>query len=239
MRPAIALDSSNNIHVAWTDNTPGQFEIYYKKSTDGGSTWVNKRLSWNPGISGYPSIDAISSTHVHIVWFDESPGNWEIFHKMSQDGGVSWLTKRLTWNPTDSSAPTIAVKSTDIIHIVWENKNSGNWELFHKKSENGGTSWATQRLTWNPGDSKRPEIKMGSLGNVHVVWDDNTTGGRDIYYKRSTDQGSHWNTMQLTDTSDNSWFPDIAVDSSGAIHIVWDDRRHVANSEIYYIKGIQ
>lgn len=29
--PAIAMDSSNSIHLVWTDFTPGNYEIYYKK----------------------------------------------------------------------------------------------------------------------------------------------------------------------------------------------------------------
>jgi hypothetical protein len=29
--PAIAADSSDDLHVVWSDNTPGNFEIYYKK----------------------------------------------------------------------------------------------------------------------------------------------------------------------------------------------------------------
>jgi hypothetical protein len=27
----IAVDSNNHIHVVWSDETPGNFEIYYKK----------------------------------------------------------------------------------------------------------------------------------------------------------------------------------------------------------------
>jgi hypothetical protein len=38
--PAIATDSKNGIHVVWNDNTPGHFEVYYKKSADGGATWT-------------------------------------------------------------------------------------------------------------------------------------------------------------------------------------------------------
>jgi hypothetical protein len=33
-KPSIAVDSSGNPHVVWRDNTPGNFEIYYKKWTD-------------------------------------------------------------------------------------------------------------------------------------------------------------------------------------------------------------
>jgi len=32
--PAIAVQSANKLHVVWEDNTTGNFELYYKKSTD-------------------------------------------------------------------------------------------------------------------------------------------------------------------------------------------------------------
>jgi hypothetical protein len=30
MNPAMAIDSSDTIHVVWNDDTPGNTEIYYK-----------------------------------------------------------------------------------------------------------------------------------------------------------------------------------------------------------------
>jgi hypothetical protein len=48
--PAIAVDSSGRIHLAWQDNTPGNYEIYYKKSTDGGLNWTtSQRLTFTSG----------------------------------------------------------------------------------------------------------------------------------------------------------------------------------------------
>jgi hypothetical protein len=38
LHPAIAANGSN-IYVVWEDYTPGSYEIYFKKSDDGGATW--------------------------------------------------------------------------------------------------------------------------------------------------------------------------------------------------------
>ncbi len=58
----------------------GNEEIYYKKSTDGGTTWKQKRLTWNSGESILPVIAVDSSGNFHVVWEDDSPGNDEIFY---------------------------------------------------------------------------------------------------------------------------------------------------------------
>jgi len=40
------------------------------------------------------------------------------------------------------------------------------------------------RITWNSGGSYRPAIAIDSSSNIHVVWDDDTPGNDEIYYKK-------------------------------------------------------
>ena len=82
------------IHLVWFDDTPGNREIYYTKSTNGGTSWTTKRLTYNTGESDYPNIAITSNDHIHMVWHDDTPGSREIYHKKSTNGGVSWTTKR-------------------------------------------------------------------------------------------------------------------------------------------------
>jgi hypothetical protein len=80
--PDIAIDSNNVIHVVWYDNRPGNNEIYYKNSSDGGTTWMaSEKLTWNSGDSGWPDIAADPSGNLHLVWYDDTPGNREIFYR--------------------------------------------------------------------------------------------------------------------------------------------------------------
>jgi hypothetical protein len=220
-----AIDSTDNIHVVWQDNAPGNLEIYYKKSTNGGTTWSkNKRLTWNSGGSENPYIATDSSGTIHVIWDDISPGNRELYYRKSTNGGTTWSGRRLTWNSGSSISANIAIDQSGNIHVVWNDYTPGNYEIYHKKSTNSGTTWSkNKRLTWNSGNSRYPIVATDSSDNIHVVWKDNIHGNDEIFYKKSTNGGASWVTKKLTWNSGDSDFPVIATDSNDYIHVVWED----------------
>jgi BNR repeat-like domain len=237
--PAIAIGPSGNVHVVWYDKASGGFEIYYKRSTDGGSTWsTRKRLTWS-GLSGAPDIAVDPSGNPHVVWMMGAGGNYEIFYKKSTDGGTTWLaSKRLTANAGDSVKPALAVDSFGNPHLAWEDDTPGNYEIYYKKSTDGGTNWSTsKRLTWTSGDARELSITVDLSDNPHVVWYENTPGNYEIYYKRSTDGGAAWSpAKRLTWTSIDSQYPKIVADTLGNLYVAWQEYIP-GNSEIYGIKS--
>ncbi|MCX6162606.1 MAG: T9SS type A sorting domain-containing protein [Ignavibacteriae bacterium] len=182
--PSVAV-SGSTIHIVWQDSRDGNSEIYYKRSTDGGSTWgTDTRLTNNPAPSYYPSV-AVSGSGVHVVWFDDRDGNNEIYYKRSSDGGLNWdVDTRLTNDPAYSGVPNIAVSGTNV-HFVWQDQRDGNHEIYYKCSSDGGLNWgADTRLTNNSSVSTQTSISIsGSV--IHVIWVDLRDGNQEIYYKRN------------------------------------------------------
>ena len=232
---AIAVDGSN-IYVLWCDNTPGNYEIYFKKSDDGGVTWTkSKRLTWNAGDSWYPAT-AVDGQNIYVVWYDNTPGNYQIYFKKSDDGGTTWTkSKRLTWNAGDSYGAKIAVDGSNI-GVVWSNNTPGNYEIYFKRSDDGGTTWTpNKRLTNNAGTSAGTDIAVDG-SNIYVVRQDNTPGNLEIYFKKSDDGGTTWTTnKRLTWSDSSSAVPAIAVDGSN-IYVVWQDTES-GNDVIYFKKS--
>ena len=238
--PDISIDSNDNIHVVWDDGTPGYSEIYYKKSTDGGETWTaDRRLTWTPDWSDNPDLAIDSTDALHVFWEDYTPGFSEIYYRRTADAGATWsTTKRITWTAGDSFDPALAIDATDAIHLVWYDDTPGNLEVYYKKTTNGGKTWSpTDRLNWTSGSSQRPVIAVDSTDAVHLVWSDDTPGDDEIYYKKSTNGGTSWSMAQrLTWTSGSSRYPAMAIDADDAIHVVWQDDTPGKN-KIYYKKG--
>jgi hypothetical protein len=236
--PAIAVDGSN-IYVVWYDNTPGNVEIYFKQSVDGGITWTaNKRLTNNAADSMGPAI-TVDGSNIYVVWYDYLPENSEIYFKRSVDGGVTWTAnKQLTNNAGDSFCPAIAVDGSKI-YAFWHNfaQDADNAEIYFKRSVNGGLSWAAEkRITNNAGNSIFPAIAVDG-SKIYVVWEDNTPGNDEIYFKRSVDGGITWTAnKRLTTFAGYSVSPAIAVNGSN-IYVVWCDSK-TGSYEIYFKRSV-
>ncbi len=231
---SIAADG-DILHVVWSDERDTVTEIYYKRSTDGGLSWgADVRLTNNTSISVNPSV-AVLGSNVHIVWQDGRDG--EIYYKQSTDAGSTWGADiRLTNNSSPSSFPSISVTAA-VLHVVWSDDRNGNiGEIYYKRSTDGGLNWESDlRLTNDPAVSNFPSVAAyGTI--VHVIWHDERDGNTEIYYKRSADNGSTWETdTRLTNNVGSSINPSVTV-SGTIVHAVWYDDRD-GNSEIYYIRS--
>jgi len=239
--PDIAVDPSDNLHVTWQDSSPGNEEIYYKRSTDGGNTWTTtQRLTRTSGDSYYPKMIADPSGDLHIVWFDNTPGNYEVYYRKSTDGGAGWTkNQRITWNPGDSISRDIIVGLSGHLYVFWADFTPGNNEIYCSKSTDSGKSWpANQRLTWTSDGSDAVSAAVAPSGALHIAWQESLSGGNAVYYKRTTDGGASWTKSQrLSWNSGTSCEPTIAADSSGCLHVVWYDSSP-GNFEVFYRKTL-
>jgi hypothetical protein len=248
--PRITVDSLDNLHVVapqppfnYYDPPSEDLEIRYLKSTDHGVTWpIDQFITQNSGNSMDPAIAVDSAGNPHLVWSDDTDGNYEILYKKSKDGGVTWTSRRrLTWTPSYSRWPVIAVDSLDNLHVVWYTATSGgDDEIYYKKSTDSGTTWPLgRRLTNTASPSRDPAIAVDASGIIHVVWSEGALGKKEIYYRKSTNGGASWTAAQrLTWTSGDSGRPDLAIDPAGNLHLVWGDSTP-GNYEIYYKKYIK
>jgi hypothetical protein len=183
--PDIAVSASpgSSIHVVWEDDTYGNTEILYKRSTSYGSAWDFQRLSNNTAGSFKPSV-AVDNTNVHVVWQDNSFGNAEIFYKRSTDNGSSWSFQRITNNSQSSVRPQVAA-DTGYVKVVWRDFTYMNAEIFYKVSTDNGSTWAFERLTANSGLSDYPAVTYNfSYARTSVVWQDDSYGDDEIFFKQ-------------------------------------------------------
>lgn len=231
--PTVAV-SGSVVHVVWHDERDGNYEIYYKRSVDGGKNWgADTRLS-NASASSDAASIAVSGSNVYVVWEDERDRNYQIYYKLSTDGGASWGEETpLTKTYAQSENPCVSASGSDV-HVVWQDNRDGNYEMYYKRSTDGGLGWASDtRLTTGSSYSYLPSVSV-SGSTVNVVWEDIRDGRyENIYHKRSTDAGLSWDKDTLL-TSPTADAHHASVSVSGALaYVVWFDNRD-GNYEIYY-----
>jgi len=224
------------VHVVWFDRRDGNYEIYYKRSSNKGISWdIDLRLTNDTASSEFPSI-SVFNDNIYVVWRDKRTGNWEVYYKYSSNSGANWTTDlRLTNSLPILHGPSIFAVNSNL-HVIWFDFRDGNYEIYYKKSVNGGIDWgADVRLTNNSFNSWYPSISVSGL-IVHIVWFDDRDGNWEIYYKRSTNEGINWSSdIRLTANAADSRDPSISVLGS-IVNVVWDDYRN-GSSEIYYKKS--
>jgi hypothetical protein len=216
--------NGNIVHVVWQDRRDG-YDIYYKRSTDGGTNWGADILLTmdSTAYAGSPAL-AVSGSFVHVVWVDHRFGSNQIFYKRSTDNGTSWgVETKLTYGSTGALCPSVAV-SASIVHIVFNQYLNGYSQLCYKRSTDGGTSWGADTWLTNNGAGTAFSPSVAVNGTfVQVVWSDSRDGNFEIYHKRSTDSGANWGAdTRLTNTTTTSYMPTVAIAAS-IVQVVWQE----------------
>lgn len=239
--PQIAV-SGSSVYVIWNNATSGNSDIFFAKSTDGGSTFGSTvNLSNNSALSTNQKI-AVSGSNVYVVWQDTSPGSSQIFLSTSTDGGDTFNggTSLSPGAPVNISndlgvTPQVALSSS-YANIVWTNSTSGNGDIFFSRVTLGTTSASLPvDLSSLTGSSITPQLAASGT-NVYVVWNDNHPGNSDIFFANSSDSGGTFATpVNLSSTSSLSLDPQVAISGSN-VYVAWSDNTF-GSGDILYSKS--
>ncbi len=116
--PSVAA-SGSRARVVWSDPREGATEVYTRGSADAAATWdAEVRLSDVPYDSWVPTVE-LAGKRAYVGWVDYRDGNEEEYFRRSTDGGATWgPAARLTADPADSWAPSIAAAG-DTLRLAW------------------------------------------------------------------------------------------------------------------------
>lgn len=252
LRPRIVAAGSN-LHVLWSDNRSGAFDIFTSSSSNSGESFADPvRVNSNaPGsaFSAFPELVADSSGRVVIVWEDARSGNNDIYGAVSSDGGSSYssdirLDTGVAAGFANSFKPQIAMEG-DEVYVAWQDERNGTErDIYFNYSGGGGATWleAARQVETDgagAGDSAAPAVAVGG-GVGHIAWQDRRSGGFDIYYRSFTQAEPRRLEMEREgrETADaelrlnlgdragasNALEPRIATEGSNVV-VVWEDRR--------------
>lgn len=241
----------NNVFVTWADNSLGNFNIFFIKSTDGGSTFSKPlNLSNDPGLSYLPRIATDGKNSVYVTWTDNSSGNYNIFFRKSVDGGASFDKPTILDDLKGvSNFPSIVAYGNNV-YVVWSHKNNTDfdpsntenqtqtYDVFFTKSSDRGNSFSKPvNLSNDPANSQSPALAVSETGTLYVVWSDNSIGTYETYFTKSSDQGNTFSKVSVISSNiARATSPSISAYANN-VYVVWSDNTF-GNSEIFFTKSV-
>jgi len=206
--PDIAV-KGDTVVVVWFEQQTGLLE--YRRSTDGGVSWLPIDTLECPFSLTFPSVDFVKDTV--FLTIGGYTGSYPVCFTRSTDGGVTWDSVRQIYDQ-HFHQPRISVSWPDV-HIVFSADDTvfPKTEIFYLHSPDGGRSWDQVEIISHR-DSVPSQIPFNTSwpGGTAVSWYDYKyspypwTG--DIFVRRRNKFGQ-WSEIDSITTAHRADWSDI------------------------------
>ncbi len=226
--PVIGVDGSGNLNVLGESGTGGgnSFYIYFTRSTDGGLSWSPAIDITNTAYARFPDITVDVAGNINAVFQNFYSNEYDIYFCQSTNGGTSWSAEvNLSNNASqyiNSTYPRITIDENNNVNVVWIDRDYGDYSVKFRRSGDNGSNWdMVKTISDTIGDVYMARIDTGSDGSIGLIWSDDFSGNYEVYFSRSTDNGSTWSSpANITNTTGDN-FGDICIDNAGNINVIY------------------
>lgn len=254
--PSILIDSNNVTHICYRADGGA---AYHVNNSDG--TWATESMGGGSLMSSFPQMAIGPDNVIHYVytWFQSSSNDYS--------GGTTYINNS-KFEPQNTDNPItrfeqfadIAVDSAGLVHLVYE----GSWnntvlgpiavrDIYYQTfdpnaSENAFSSPIRLTDVQSTGDyAQRPQIICDDHDDLHVVFietEPEMQNGIQVHrayvkYMLIDSDPSSEDIQTINNFRSTTSTPDMAIDSKGNVHIVYDcyplgEYSHYYESDIAY-----
>jgi hypothetical protein len=219
----------DTLHVIFTDNRSGWYDVYYTRSNDAGATWDSAvRVSLSDSNRIFSATVAAAGADVHITW--EGRDNGSLQYRRSTDGGTTWLPETALVVSSECGTPFLSADGNRV-GLVWGDGRDGNYngELYYKQSGDDGSTWTDDtRLTIDADSVLDKEACLAVNGNFrYIAWTryDWNTSATQAWFMRSTSGGATWEPRSLISADTTSQNQPMVAAVGPNVHACWWDGR--------------
>ena len=227
----------NLIYVVWVDDSSGEREIMFSKSSDSGKTFSNSIVISRNSMSPYHVELAAEGQNVYVVWnsFGMETSNIILLSK-SNDAGKTFGELTEIGVGDMETYPKIAA-NTDEYYIAWDRRDNKATEILLIK---GHKDFKMDNVTQlgklnNEGiDGGESQVAVDA-DHVIVSWASNIPVDKKyIYISSSMNKGNSFANNIPLSSANSSNVENILIDDN--LYVVWQDNID-GNQEIFYTKS--
>ena len=233
-----AVGFDGTVYAVWEDSRNGNTDIYFSSRNPSTGVWAAEtKLNADTGTAGQrtPSIAVDGSGNLYAVWADDRNGTTNTDIYFAKRTGTTWSANIKVNSDTGTAiqnAPRISVSSAGIAVAVWYDARSSQINIYSARLAAGSTTWSTNyNITtgYTTAVKAAPDVVVASDGTAWATWQDNRTGGGDIYTASLLPTATAWTTnTKVSDDSGTSSLdksPRIGLTSANLPVVVYLDGR--------------
>ena len=235
-QPDVAMDANGNFVVVWADDNDGnnKYEIHMRGyKADGSQLFARKKVNTvATGQQLYPKVAMADDGRFVVVWQDSSAGYDQVFMRGFKADGSELFAQKVAAGGASGTYryPDIAMSSDGHFVVAWEDDNDGNGatQLKAQGFNINGTSQFNSFVVNKDStrDQTRPAVAMNSKGDYTIAWlDERTTKNVFVTYVRGFKAGTSTELIAekpVSPAGKNTKHPDIVMDDSGNLGVVWE-----------------
>src|SRR5262245_37250543 len=172
-RPAVAVDALGGVHVIWSQNVKGNWDLHAARFDQrSGRAGAARRLTTEAGADINP-VALTAGRNVYVAWqgWRGSPGgNFDIWLADLTDSGLEH-PQRVSTSAANDWHPALASTSAGDVWIAWDTYDQGNYDVMARLFARGKLNEpiavaASQRF------EARPSIAVDAKNRAWIAFED-------------------------------------------------------------------
>jgi hypothetical protein len=251
--PQIAVHRRDHVVAVWSDDRSGDADVYAASLLPPPGGWGPAvRISDNPpGMQQVnPAVAVDPAGTVYVVWEERTtePERSELRWATRPANGAWTVSRSITPpGPKDERWPSLALDQDGGLHLVWADLRPTGSVISWSLLPSGDSGWQPTRQVSAPAGPgteapTEPDVAVGAMGTVHVVWQDYRAGETDpdIYMALRPRDTAQWMPDQRVNqggAGSAQSEPSVALGADGTVFVVWTDERdsseQTPNPDVY------
>jgi hypothetical protein len=243
-RPRLAIGRPGEVNVLWEDSRSGPVDLYFNRSTDGGTTWLPNDVRVNAVPTGSsrlatPALACDDYGRVFAVWRDDREGFEAYYCNASRDGGASWGPRDVRITSIGmgrKTEPRLVCDRRQNLAIAWIEQRDGGQRAYCNASFDGGETWMAPDVSLgDAGDVFGLDLVLADGGTLVAAFSESGAGGDHIFVTRSTSGGRVWDAvreLRSPELSARTSVPRVTSDERGNVFVAWAAMAHDGNMRI-------